>query len=391
MKIRERGFTLIELLVVITIIGILAAIALPNYIKAKNKAKEAEVKANCHTIQISLERYMTDNNEYPHYLLGGDIDGWLNWHHQWDGQNNLAMPGYGVPGWDPVASNDRVQDPLVEYDYITSYPSNPFVGDGQIIIRQTNIVGDDEQGDGDPRFGYKGNVMGQGLDDMNYFRGATAGVGPFFWSEIETRRTLDHGIYMNVPPAFMGGGCIDTGMYYVFGGFRYPPGSSCADATGDETIYTAWPGNFFYKGTTDQVQGRQGWTFCVPNTNTGGHYNRYIMGGYGAQGTNGTDVIRLIWWDPEGEQIFWRCPPPIDDVYCFECGFEPFTISGGWVAGAGGLPDVFGGGNEWEGPWFPYSKSDDHFDQFIYGAPDGVPDQVILILTNGSELTGYVK
>src|SRR3989304_1341263 len=172
---REKGFTLIELLVVITIIGILAAIALPNYIKAKNKAKEAEVKANCHTIQIALERYMTDNNEYPHYLLGGDIDGWLNWHSKWDGVNDML-----ISYTRDTASNERVQDPMIEYDYITSYPFNPFVGDGQIIIRQTSVEGFDQQGDGDPRFGYKGNVMGMGLDDLNMFRGAPH-TGPYFW------------------------------------------------------------------------------------------------------------------------------------------------------------------------------------------------------------------
>ena len=112
MRISNRGFTLIELLVVITIIGILAAIALPNYIKAKDKAKEVEAKANLHTIQVAVERYNTDHREYPAYLLGGDSDGWVYWHDLWNEPN----PDPALP------ANAWVQDPLVEYAYITSYP-----------------------------------------------------------------------------------------------------------------------------------------------------------------------------------------------------------------------------------------------------------------------------
>ncbi len=396
MIIREKGFTLIELLVVITIIGILAAIALPNYIKAKNKAKEAEVKANCHTIQIALERYMTDNNEYPHYLLGGDIDGWLNWHSVNDrDENNNPWP----ISHDRIAENRRLQDPLVEYDYITSYPSNPFVGDGQIIIRQTNVDGFDEQGQGDPRFGYKGNVMGQGLDDRNFFQAID--VGPYFWSEIETRRTLDKGILNNVPPSFETETASEdepygTEMYYLFGGRRHYVEPDNTPPPANDVLFTFWPGNFFYKAASDQMITRQGFTIPVPNTNIGGHFNRYMLGGYGAQGTRGQDAIRLEAWDasaaeagnyPSGDnKLFWRCPPPFE-FDSFYLGYEKF----GSFGDPGGLPDVFGGGDSNNGPWWPYNKGETHYDDFVYGAPDGVKDGVILVLTNGSEVNAYER
>jgi prepilin-type N-terminal cleavage/methylation domain-containing protein len=66
MKKTNNGFTLIELMIVVVIIGILAAIAIPNFISMQDRARESSVKSNMHSLQLAAEDFSIQaGGNYP--------------------------------------------------------------------------------------------------------------------------------------------------------------------------------------------------------------------------------------------------------------------------------------------------------------------------------------
>jgi type IV pilus assembly protein PilE len=60
----QSGFTLIELMIVVAVIGILAAIAIPNYRDYIKRGKAAEATSNLATLRVKMEQYFQDNRTY---------------------------------------------------------------------------------------------------------------------------------------------------------------------------------------------------------------------------------------------------------------------------------------------------------------------------------------
>jgi type IV pilus assembly protein PilA len=62
----KKGFTLIELMIVVAIIGILAAIAIPNFLRFQAKSKQSEAKTNLGGIFTAETSYFAENNAFAH-------------------------------------------------------------------------------------------------------------------------------------------------------------------------------------------------------------------------------------------------------------------------------------------------------------------------------------
>ncbi len=323
-----RGFTLVEMLVVITIIGILAAMALPNYMKAKDKAKEGQCRNHLHIIQASLQRYYLDNGQFPAYIAGGNKTSWTIFH-----QNIVSVN----------PDLEYLVDPLIDKGYINSYPDNPFTDEDMgISFHRLTDFGITAEAMGDPRFGDQGWTMANMMDD------------PRFWDA--TRNPGEPELYFHDSRGIGETGVLEE---YAYGGH---------EVTGGRTLSIYWPGHFFYRayGKLDMQQSNvpEGaanlWDFRVAL------YEGYIMGVYGSQNTKGLDIIRL---SGDGNN-YYRDP---NKNFNYDVPLA--------------LPEVMGGGGIPSQPFpiFPYK---DHLDRWVFGAPDGRPDGIIYAFsTDGWSVT----
>jgi len=162
---KKEGFTLIELLIVVAIIGIIAGIAIPNFLGARTKARVTRAFADMRAIADALEMYYVDNTTYP------------------------AVPdeeGDPIPGLSPT--------------YMTSQPNDPFSGDVyRYYINATAtawlIVSNGPDGDADvtpAADAFADEVSGQ-LGGADGATGSHYGSGADDWSDGTAGSTGDLG------------------------------------------------------------------------------------------------------------------------------------------------------------------------------------------------------
>jgi len=89
----EKGFTLIELMIVVAIIGILAAIAIPNFMNYQCKAKQSEVKSNLGNIRTAQEAYFAEYDWYgtTSAAIGFSAKGTPRYTYSYSGRSSTAF------------------------------------------------------------------------------------------------------------------------------------------------------------------------------------------------------------------------------------------------------------------------------------------------------------
>lgn len=107
----RRAFTLLELLIVVAIIGILAAIAIPNFLEAQVRAKVARAVADIRSLATALGVYVVDHDRYP------------------PASDHLGEPivPYPPDGFGPECFETRLAVSLTTpIAYISTLPDDPF-------------------------------------------------------------------------------------------------------------------------------------------------------------------------------------------------------------------------------------------------------------------------
>lgn len=108
----KKGFTLTELLIVVSIIGVIASLAIPNLLSATHKTKQKATMADMKSVGTAVEMYITDHHVAPADLSFGDsnlknfyvrnMPGSDNWGNKWEYQSDKDIYYIGSPARDGI-------------------------------------------------------------------------------------------------------------------------------------------------------------------------------------------------------------------------------------------------------------------------------------------------